>query len=387
MSAHARASEGNFWGESRERREAAPALSGDVTVDVAVIGARLHRARGRLSPEVAEPGLEVAILEAETAGYGASGRNAGFVMTLFGASVALMKSLHGKERVRAAHALHGRLDRRARSDDRRAWDRLRLRAQRLPAGGDRAEPTSPRIRKEMELFQALGIDGIEWLDARGDRGARALADVSRRLLGAGLRAARSREVGRCAAPARLRPGARGSTRARALRASRARAGAIRLTTARGTVTADKVVYATNGYTHLLPGMASKQMPAFAYIVVTEPLSAEQLAAIGWAGREGIEDGAQLHALLSPDARRPHARRRRPGPGAVRRPHEPRRLAQGVGASGALHRHDVSGAPGHPHRASLGRGLLRDVGFHPAGRHARTAAARSIRSAAPGTAWP
>jgi glycine/D-amino acid oxidase-like deaminating enzyme len=70
------------------------------------------------------------------------------------------------------------------------------------------------------------------------------------------------------------------------------------------VTAEKVVFATNGYTHLIPGMASKQLPAFAYIVVTEPLSPDQRAAIGWAGREGIEDGRNfMHFYrLTPDNR-------------------------------------------------------------------------------------
>jgi glycine/D-amino acid oxidase-like deaminating enzyme len=63
-----------------------------------------------------------------------------------------------------------------------------------------------------------------------------------------------------------------------------------LKTAGGTVSAGKVVYATNGYTHLLPRMRSKQTPAFTYIVVTDPLTPEQLDALGWKGRETIEDG-------------------------------------------------------------------------------------------------
>ena len=35
------------------------------------------------------------------------------------------------------------------------------------------------------------------------------------------------------------------------------------------------------------------MPAFTYIVVTEPLSREQLDSIGWANRQGIEDARIL----------------------------------------------------------------------------------------------
>ena len=46
------------------------------------------------------------------------------------------------------------------------------------------------------------------------------------------------------------------------------------------------------------------MPAFAYIIVTEKLSDEQRASIGWAGREGIEDGRNfMHFYrLTPDGR-------------------------------------------------------------------------------------
>ena len=157
-----------------------------------------------------------------------------------------------------------------------------------------------------------------------------------------------REVGwmRCSRLALRKAGARLYEGTRVMRVSSARAGAIASTTAGGTVRPSKVVYATNGYTHLLPGMASKQMPAFAYIVVTEPLSPEQRAAIGWAGREGIEDGRNFMHFYRLTPRRPAAGRRRAGPGAVRRQHEPRCLAKGVGAPGAVHRRDISGAARH-----------------------------------------
>jgi len=63
--------------------------------DVAVIGGGYTGLATAYHLKSAEPSLDVAILEAETTGYGASGRNAGFVMTLFGSSVGLMKMLHG----------------------------------------------------------------------------------------------------------------------------------------------------------------------------------------------------------------------------------------------------------------------------------------------------
>ncbi|MFT3732921.1 MAG: FAD-binding oxidoreductase [Hyphomicrobium sp.] len=79
---------------------------------------------------------------------------------------------------------------------------------------------------------------------------------------------------------------------------------FRLTTDGGSVVADRVVYASNGYSHLLPALQAKQTPAFAYIIVTEKLSDKQRAAIGWAGREGIEDARNfMHFYrLTPDGR-------------------------------------------------------------------------------------
>ena len=65
--------------------------------------------------------------------------------------------------------------------------------------------------------------------------------------------------------------------------------AFSLTTPQGTVTAKKVIFATNAYSHLLPELKSKQIPAFTHMVVTEPLSQAQLEPIGWKNRQGLED--------------------------------------------------------------------------------------------------
>ncbi len=55
-----------------------PALSGDVSVDVAVIGAGL--AGASLALHLAEAGITVAVIETRQPGWGASGRNAGHVL-------------------------------------------------------------------------------------------------------------------------------------------------------------------------------------------------------------------------------------------------------------------------------------------------------------------
>src|SRR6476469_3547284 len=94
---------GNFWHALPLQRPLVPLLAGAVDCDVAIIGGGYTGLSTAYHLRRADPGLRVVVLEAERIGYGASGRNAGFVMTLFGASVPLMKLLHGGRRVREAH--------------------------------------------------------------------------------------------------------------------------------------------------------------------------------------------------------------------------------------------------------------------------------------------
>ncbi|MGE4129203.1 MAG: NAD(P)/FAD-dependent oxidoreductase [Hyphomicrobiaceae bacterium] len=292
----------SFWQARMGAMPEAPPLTGDRRYDVAIIGGGYTGLSAAYHLKAAEPGTSVCVLEAETAGFGASGRNGGFVMTLFGASAGLMKTLHGKERVREAHHYMER------SID--ALEEM-VRTHGIDCdfqrGGFLKVATSPsyvgRIKEEMELFQSLGLDGFVWLERD-----EVLSRVhSHEFLGACL------EPG-CGLldPMKWLAGLRTlamDSGADVFERSpvvevRREGGRYHLKTLQGTVSADKIVYATNGYTHLMRGMRSKQLPAFAYIVVTEPLSAEQRASIGWNGGEGIEDARNfMHFYrLTPDGR-------------------------------------------------------------------------------------
>jgi glycine/D-amino acid oxidase-like deaminating enzyme len=66
-----------------------------------------------------------------------------------------------------------------------------------------------------------------------------------------------------------------------------------LITPKGKVSAKKIIFATNAYSHLFPQLKRKQIPAFTHMVVTEPLSLAQLETIGWINRQGIEDARNL----------------------------------------------------------------------------------------------
>ncbi|SDQ48266.1 NAD(P)/FAD-dependent oxidoreductase [Leucobacter chromiiresistens] len=71
---------------------------------------------------------------------------------------------------------------------------------------------------------------------------------------------------------------------------------IRLTIANGsTLVAERVALCTNVFPSLLKRYRFHTIPVYDYVLMTEPLTDEQLASIGWEGREGLSDLAnQFH---------------------------------------------------------------------------------------------
>ena len=70
---------------------------------------------------------------------------------------------------------------------------------------------------------------------------------------------------------------------------------VRVHTPYGAVTAAKVALATNVFPSLIRQTRKYVVPVYDYALVTEPLSDEQLASIGWEHREGVADsGNQFH---------------------------------------------------------------------------------------------
>ncbi len=79
---------------------------------------------------------------------------------------------------------------------------------------------------------------------------------------------------------------------------------IQLTTAHGAVSARRVALATNADRPLLRRLRPFILPVYDYVLVTEPLSGQQVTSIGWAARQGIGDsGNQFHYYrLTADSR-------------------------------------------------------------------------------------
>jgi glycine/D-amino acid oxidase-like deaminating enzyme len=68
-----------------------------------------------------------------------------------------------------------------------------------------------------------------------------------------------------------------------------------ITTPLGAIRAGKVALATNAFKPLLKRLSSFIAPVYDYCMVTEPLTAEQMASLGWKNRQGLSDLAnQFH---------------------------------------------------------------------------------------------
>lgn len=291
----------SFWLATTEYQENPP-LQGDLSTDVLIIGGGFSGMSSAYHIKQADPGTDVIVLEAEVTGYGASGRNGGFAMTVFGVSLTVTHMLHGAGKAREAYAYM--------VDAVEYLDRL-VRTHQLQCDYERSgflrAATTPgyvrRIQHEMELAARIGLSGIDWWDKTKTQDA-----VHSPLFMGGWWEPRCalvhpaklvRELKRIAEEA----GAHVYEHTPVEKLERTRTG-IRAYTRYGRVDAQKVVFATNAWTHLFPWVRRKQVPAWTYMVATEPLSAAQWEAIGWEHRMGIEDARNLihYFRPSPDGR-------------------------------------------------------------------------------------
>ncbi|HEX3335456.1 MAG TPA: FAD-dependent oxidoreductase, partial [Jatrophihabitans sp.] len=81
-----------------------PPLAGDVTVDVAIVGAGYTGLWTAYYLQAIDPSLRIALVEAEIAGFGASGRNGGWCSALFPVSAATLAAESGREAALAQYA-------------------------------------------------------------------------------------------------------------------------------------------------------------------------------------------------------------------------------------------------------------------------------------------
>ncbi len=266
----------------------APTLRGDSRADVAVIGGGYVGLWTALRIKERDPACDVAVLEADICGGGASGRNGGFVLSWWAKLATLMHLFGQEEALRLARASESAI-----GEMRDYCATNQIDAHFRQAGWLWTATCPAHIgawEKPVRLCERLGIAAFERL---------APEEVSRR---AGSSLHRAGVLERCGAtvhPAALARGLRRVALERGVRIyentpvnrlDRARPAVLR--TPQGRLVADRVVIATNAWAGRLRELRGALAVVSSDIVATAPIATE-LAAAGWTGGEGITDSQQM----------------------------------------------------------------------------------------------
>jgi glycine/D-amino acid oxidase-like deaminating enzyme len=280
-----------------------PRLNGDHRADVAVIGGGFTGLNAALA--LAEAGCAVTVLEAEHAAWGASGRNGGFCC-LGGAkaSDAALNRRFGPEAPGDwAATMAASVDHVADLIDRHGWQ-VDRHSQGETVLAHTARAFAALRAEAAETAQTYGV--APQILTPGDLAAQGLAGPwhGGLTLPVGF-ALNPRKYHLGLAEAAQQAGARLFQDSPVTALTRTADG-WSLRTPHGTVSADKVVLATNGYSHedLPPWMRARTLPALSHVIVTRPLSpAEQQAAGWWSAQMAYDTRFLLHYFrLMPDGR-------------------------------------------------------------------------------------
>ena len=266
-----------------------PALAGTRTVDVAILGAGYSGLWTAYYLLQRDPSLRVAVVEAEIAGFGASGRNGGWCYAGFPVSLGALAERFGREQARATVLAM----RETVAEIARVCTDEGINAQIAASGVlriARGPEQVPALAQAMATYEQFGLaDGYQQLSA---------AETAERLrVSRALGAIWARD-GLTIHPARLVRGLARAVERRggviyerspvtAFQASGDGGDRPRLVTAGGEVRAQAIVLAGEAYLARFAQFRRQVLPLYSLIALTEPLSDAQWATIGWAGRECV----------------------------------------------------------------------------------------------------
>ena len=282
-----------FWLDRADRPEPRPALTAPASADLIIVGGGFAGLWTAVLAKERDPGRDVLLVEGDRIGWAASGRNGGFC------SASLT---HGREN--GARRFPAEIDQ---VDElgRRNLDEIEESLRRHGIGCDFERTGSLSVAVEPYQVALLRDSGEPVLDQSGVRSEvnspTYLAGVWNRHDTALLHPARL-AWGLAATAERLGVRIAEETSIRRIRKS---ASGVSLTTGGGVnLTARRVALGTNAFPSLLRRTRLYTVPVYDYVLVTEPLSASQLASVGWRNRQGVDDIAnQFHYYrLTPDNR-------------------------------------------------------------------------------------
>jgi glycine/D-amino acid oxidase-like deaminating enzyme len=275
-----------------------PTLQCDLAVDVAVIGGGFTGLSAAL--HLAESGASVAVLEADTPGWGASGRNGGFCC-LGGAKLSQIAMTKSFGAVAAGEYDQAEID--AVNLVSSLIDRFEMHVDRHSNG----ETQLAHRPKDMDGFRkSVSLNPKQTLTEA--------ADLATQGMNGPFYGALTTPVGFGLNPRKYLFGiARAASAAGVQLFQHSAASSIQkkasdylVHTALGQIRCDQVVIATNGYSsdNLPDWLAGRYIPTQSTVLVTRPMSKSELAAQGWTSDQMAYDTRNLlhYFRLMPDRR-------------------------------------------------------------------------------------
>lgn len=265
--------------------DARPPLPGDAECDVAIVGAGFIGLWTAYALAQADPSLAVRVIEAEIAGFGAAGRNAGFVSAGIAGDAGVYAARGGADGVRRAErAMVDAIDAIGEVVRREGITCGWVKGGSLRVATSRAQLDRVHAGIAARRARGLGEEDVRLVSA---------AEVCEHVRIAGV-------IGGSFTPhcARVDPAAlargladacerHGVTIHEQTRATSIAPG--RVETEHGTLRAAVVLRATESFTILLPGEERAFLPVYSHMLATEPLPAALWAEIGWEGCETVAD--------------------------------------------------------------------------------------------------
>jgi glycine/D-amino acid oxidase-like deaminating enzyme len=279
-----------YWLDDPARPEPEPPLLQDGYADLVVVGGGYTGLWTALRAKEREPDLDVVVLEAGRCGEQASGRNGGF------ASASLTHGFaNGLARWPEELALLDRLGAENLREIAETVERFAIDCH-WEENGELSVASAPHEVEELaDLAAQMRDAGHEslLLDEHQVR-----ARVSSPTYLGGLFEPHGTAL---VEPARLAWGLRAACLALGVRLHEGTSATgverdgrmLRVRTPAGGMRTRRVALATNAFPSLVRRTRLRIVPVYDYVLMTEPLTAQQKALVGWAGREGVGDAANM----------------------------------------------------------------------------------------------